>query len=168
MRLERLAQHYRVASMTCSDSSPPVEILLVEDNAGDVRLMREALKQCPLPSHLSVVRDGDQALAFLNHSGAYQQCPRPGLILLDFHLPRKNGREVLAAIKQDDHLRGIPVIVLSSSIQSADIARACDLHLNCFIPKPSNLDQLARIGRQIEKFWLSTAALPAAVAAVRR
>jgi chemotaxis family two-component system response regulator Rcp1 len=152
--------------MTRSDSSLPVEILLVEDNAGDVRLMREALKECHLPSRLSVVRDGEQALAFLNQSGAYQQCPRPALILLDFNLPRLNGREVLATIKQDHHLRGIPVIVLSSCTQSADIARAYELHANCFIPKPSNLDQLVRIGRQIETFWLGTAAVPATVAAV--
>jgi chemotaxis family two-component system response regulator Rcp1 len=143
------------------DSSPPVEILLVEDNAGDIRLMREALKECHLPRRLSVVRDGEQALAFLNQSGAYRQCPRPALILLDFNLPRKNGREVLAAIKKDEHLRGIPVIVLSSSIQPTDIARAYGLHANCFIPKASSLDQLAIIGRQIEAFWLGTAALPA-------
>ncbi|HXP88949.1 MAG TPA: response regulator [Bryobacteraceae bacterium] len=145
----------------------PSEILLVEDNAGDVRLLREALKECHLSSHLSVVRDGEQALAFLHRSGAYQKCPRPALILLDFNLPRKDGREVLAAIKQDDRLRGIPVIVLSSSTQAGDIARAYDLHANCFIPKPSNLEQLVSIGRQIETFWLGTAVLPAASAAHR-
>jgi two-component system, chemotaxis family, response regulator Rcp1 len=147
-----------------TSSNKPAEILLVEDNAGDVRLMQEALKECLLPSHLSVVRDGEQALAFLQRDGVYQECPRPALILLDFNLPRKNGREVLAAIKRDDRLRGIPVIVLSSSIQAADIARAYDLH-DCFIPKPSNLDQLVSIGRQIETFWLSTAVLPTAAAA---
>jgi two-component system, chemotaxis family, response regulator Rcp1 len=119
--------------------------------------MREALKECHSPSHLSVVRDGEQALAFLQRSGAYRECPQPALILLDFNLPRKNGREVLAAIKEDHRPRGIPVIVLSSSIQAADIAKACDLQANCFIPKPSTLDQLASIGRQIETVWLSTA-----------
>src|SRR5579863_9185205 len=129
-------------------SSPkPVEILLVEDNAGDVRLMQEALKECHVTSHLSVVRTGEQALAFLSQSGDYQQCPRPALILLDFNLPRKSGREVLAAIKQDDTLRGIPVIVLSSSTRSSDISRAYDLHANCFIPKPADLEQLMQIGR---------------------
>jgi len=144
----------------------PVEILLVEDRAGDIRLVQEALKECRLASHLSVVRDGEQALAFLNRRGAYQQCPRPALILLDFNLPRKSGREVLAAIKRDDHLRGIPVIVLSSSTQSTEIARAYDLHANCFIPKPSNLQELVNIGRQIESFWLSTAVLAAAATVV--
>lgn len=139
----------------------------MEDNAGDIRLLREALKECQLSSHLSVVRDGEQALAFLNCRGAYRECPRPALILLDFNLPRKNGRDVLAAIKQDDQLRGIPVIVLSSSSQSADVAKAYDLHANCFIPKPSSWDQWVKIGQQIEAFWLGTAALPVAAAAVR-
>jgi two-component system, chemotaxis family, response regulator Rcp1 len=142
----------------------PSEILLVEDNAGDVRLLREALKECHLSSHLSVVRDGEQALAFLQGSGADRECPRPALIVLDFNLPRKNGREVLAAIKQDDRLRGIPVMVLSSSTQAGDIAGACGLHANCFIPKASNLEQLMSIGRQIETFWLSNGLAPSAAA----
>lgn len=143
----------------------PVEILLVEDSAADARLMQEAFKECGLAGKLSIVRDGEQALAFLNQQGAFQECPRPALILLDLNLPRKSGCKVLAAIKQDQQLRQIPVIVLSSSTLPADIAQAYDSHANCYIPKPADLDQLMRIGRQIEAFWMSTSVLPAAVAA---
>jgi chemotaxis family two-component system response regulator Rcp1 len=143
----------------------PVEILLVEDNAGDARLMQEALKECGLAGSLSIVRDGERALAFLNQQYPFQKCPRPALILLDLNLPRKSGREVLAAIKQDQRLRQIPVIVLSSSTLAADIATAYDLHANCYIPKPANLDQLMRIGKRIEEFWMSTSILPVAATA---
>jgi CheY-like chemotaxis protein len=142
-----------------------VEILLVEDCAGDARLMQEALKECGLACSLSIVRDGEQALAFLNREGAYTKSPRPALILLDLNLPRKSGRNVLAAIKLDQHLRQIPVIVLSSSNRAADIAAAYDLHANCYIPKPVDLDQLVRIGKQIAAFWMGTSVLPVAAAA---
>jgi CheY-like chemotaxis protein len=135
--------------------SVPVEILLVEDNAGDARLMQEALKECGLVSKLSVVRDGEQALAFLNQKYPFQKCPRPALILLDLNLPRMSGCEVLTKVKQDERLRQIPVIVLSSSTDSAVIARVYDLDANCYIPKPRDLDQLMRIGQRIEEFWIS-------------
>jgi chemotaxis family two-component system response regulator Rcp1 len=145
----------------------PAEILLVEDNAADVRLMQEVLKECGLTGKLSIVRDGEQALAFLHQQGSFQKCPRPALILLDLNLPRKSGRAVLAAIKQDQLLRRIPVIVLSSSTLPADIAEAYDLHANCYIPKPVDLDQLLRIGKQIEAFWMNTSVLPAAAASAQ-
>jgi chemotaxis family two-component system response regulator Rcp1 len=146
----------------------PVEVLLVEDSAGDVRLMQEALKECGLARKLSIVRDGEQALAFLHQQGAFQKCPRPALILLDLNMPRKSGHDVLAAIKWDQRLRQIPVIVMSDSTLPRDIARAYDLHANCYIPKPVDLDQLLRIGKQIEAFWTSTSILPAAAAVGQR
>ncbi len=131
--------------------------------------MQEALKECGLACNLSIVRDGEQALDFLNRQGVYKKSPRPALILLDLNLPRKSGRTVLAAIKLDQRLRQIPVIVLSSSNRAADIAAAYDLHANCYIPKPVDLDQLVRIGKQIAAFWMGTSVLPvaAAVAASR-
>jgi chemotaxis family two-component system response regulator Rcp1 len=140
--------------------SAPAEILLVEDNPGDVRLMQEALKEIGMGAHLHVARDGDEALAFLRREGRFQHAPRPSFVLLDLNLPRKNGPEVLAAIKQDQRLRQIPVLVLSTSTRAEDIAKAYDLHANCYIPKPVDLERLVEVGRQIEAFWLATALLP--------
>ena len=107
-------------------------------------------------------------MEFLNQQGAFQKCPRPALILLDLNLPRKSGCEVLAAIKKDGRLRQIPVIVLAGSTLPADIAQAYDLHANCYIPKPADLDQLVQIGKQIGAFWMGTSVLPAAAAAGQR
>src|SRR5579871_2095561 len=120
----------------------PSEILLVEDNAGDVRLMQEAFKEGKLIGHLNVVRDGEQAMAFLRKQGEYASSPRPAIILLDLNLPRKNGREVLAEIKQESKLRKIPVVVLSSSGAPEDINYAYELHANCYIQKPGDLEGL--------------------------
>src|SRR5437870_4046658 len=135
----------------------PVEILLVEDNPGDIRLMQEAFKEGCLESRLNITRDGEQALAFLRREGSYLDSPRPAFILLDLNLPRKDGREVLAEIKQDKSLRGIPVVVLSTSTSAEDIRCAYDLHANCYIPKPADLDGLIQLGKLIEHFWLKTA-----------
>jgi chemotaxis family two-component system response regulator Rcp1 len=141
---------------------PPnrVEILLVEDNPGDIRLIQEAFKEGGISSHLNITRDGEQALSFLRREGVYSQSPRPAFILLDLNLPRKDGREVLAEIKRDKDLRQIPVVVLSTSTNKDDVHRAYDLHANCYISKPLEMDRLVQLGRTLEDFWLTTATLP--------
>ena len=143
-------------------SRKPVEILLVEDNPGDVRLMREALKEGGFVKRLNIVKDGEQALAFLRRQSPYEGVALPALVLLDLNLPRKNGREVLAEIKSDRSLRHIPVFVVSTSTREEDITAAYDLHANCYIPKPIDLEGLIEMGRLIEAFWLRMAALPTA------
>ena len=137
-----------------------VEILLVEDNEGDVRLTREALKEGRIRNRLSVVTDGEQALAFLNRQGVHADAPRPDLILLDLNLPRLDGREVLASIKNDPRLKQIPVVVLTSSRTELDLLRAYDLHANCFITKPVEFEQFIEVVRSIEDFWLTIVVLP--------
>ena len=138
------------------------EILLVEDNPGDVRLTREALDVGHSRGILSVVNDGVEALAFLRREGRYADVPRPDLILLDLNLPRMGGREVLAAIKADDQLRRIPVVILTTSTDERDVARAYDLHANCYITKPVDFEQFIGVVRALEQFWLSIATLPSA------
>jgi CheY-like chemotaxis protein len=132
----------------------PVDILLVDDSPADVRLTREALREACVRNALHVVSDGVEALEYLRRRGRYAQAPRPDLILLDLNLPRKNGREVLAEIKQDPDLRSIPVVVLTTSAAEADITAAYDLHANCYITKPVELDQFLTVVRRIEGFWL--------------
>lgn len=139
----------------------PVEILLVEDNPGDIRLMQEAFKESGFASHLNIARDGEQALSFLRREGIYRESPRPAFILLDLNLPRKDGREVLAEIKKEEGLRQIPVVILSTSTSDEDVLRAYDLHANCYVPKPLDMDNLMQLGKSLEEFWLSTALLPA-------
>ena len=143
----------------------PVEILLVEDNPGDVRLTQEALKDGQIPHHLSVTHDGEQAMAYLRHEPPYEEASRPDLILLDLNLPRKDGRQVLEDVKSDPQLREIPIVVLTTSRADYDIASAYDLQANCYIQKPVDLNQFWAIVRWIEKFWLATAALPSQVRA---
>ena len=138
----------------------PAEILLVEDNPGDVRLAQEALKDAGHPNRLSVARDGVEAMAFLRREGPYGDAPRPDLILLDLNLPRKNGREVLAEIKQDHRLRKIPVVVLTTSRAQDDVQAAYGLHVNSYIVKPADLDEFQRVIRSIEDFWLTVVQLP--------
>jgi CheY-like chemotaxis protein len=138
----------------------PVEILLVEDNAGDVRLTREALREHKLNNNLSVVRDGVDAMTFLRREGMYAQAPRPDLILLDLNLPRKDGREVLSEIKTDEDLKRIPVVILTTSKAEEDVVRAYDLHANCYITKPVNLDRFLEVVQAIEEFWLAIVKLP--------
>ncbi|WNG14155.1 response regulator [Cystobacter fuscus] len=138
----------------------PIEILLVEDNPGDVRLTIEALKEGKVSNRLSVARDGVEALAFLRREGAHASAPRPDLILLDLNLPRRDGREVLAEIKADAKLRRIPVVVLTTSKAEEDILRTYDLHANCYINKPVDLDQFISVVRSIDDFWLSVVRLP--------
>jgi CheY-like chemotaxis protein len=138
----------------------PVEILLVEDNEGDARLTREALKGGRLRNTLHHVEDGVEAMAFLRREGPFANGPRPDLILLDLNLPRMDGREVLAAIKRDDDLKHIPVIILTTSNDDKDVLRAYDLHANCFITKPVDLDRFLEVVRSIETFWLTIVRLP--------
>jgi CheY-like chemotaxis protein len=138
----------------------PFEILLVEDNPGDVRLTRETLKEGKIHTHLSVAGDGEEALAFLRRQGPHEAAVRPDLILLDLNLPRKSGREVLAEIKADEHLRRIPVVVLTSSQAERDIAESYDLCANCYVTKPVDLDQFIKVVRSIEDFWLTVVKLP--------
>jgi CheY-like chemotaxis protein len=138
----------------------PVEILLVEDNPGDVRLTIEALKEGKVRNNLSVVKDGVEALAFLRREGSFAGATRPDLILLDLNLPKKDGREVLAEIKEDGALRRIPVVVLTTSKAEEDILRTYDLHANCYITKPVDLEQFISVVRSIDDFWLSVVRLP--------
>ncbi len=138
----------------------PVEILLVEDNPGDVRLTQEALKEGKVINNLHVAMDGVEALAFLRREGEYANAPRPDVILLDLNLPRKDGREVLAEVKVDENLRRIPVVVLTVSKAEEDILRTYDLHANCYITKPIDLDQFIKVVKAIENFWLTIVKLP--------
>ena len=137
-----------------------IEILLVEDNPGDVRLTMEAWKEGKIRNNLHVAEDGVEALAFLRREGKHAQAARPHLILLDLNLPRKDGREVLADIKKDPKLKHIPVVVLSTSKAEQDILKTYDLHANCYITKPLDMDQFIRVVRSIEDFWLSIVTLP--------
>lgn len=138
----------------------PVEILLVEDNPGDVRLTIEALKEGKVRNNLHVVGDGVEALAFLHREGKYGDRPRPDLILLDLNLPKKDGREVLAAIKEDAELRSIPVVILTTSRSEQDVLMSYGLHANCYITKPVDLDQFMSVVKSIEEFWLTVVTLP--------
>ena len=138
----------------------PIEILLVEDNPGDVRLTREALSDQKLNNHLNVVTNGVEALAFLRGEGAFRHAPRPDLILLDLNLPLKDGREVLSEIKADDDLKRIPVVILTTSDDQQDILRSYDLHANCYITKPVDLNKFIRVVHAIEEFWFSIVRLP--------
>lgn len=139
----------------------PIEILLVEDNPGDVRLTKEALKEAKVINNLNVIKDGMEALAYLRKEGPYAAAPRPHLILLDLNLPKRDGREVLATIKADEALKRIPVVVLTTSQDERDVLKSYNLHANCYITKPVDLDQFIRVVRSIEDFWLGIVVLPA-------
>src|ERR1051326_4963798 len=147
-------------AMVQANIDRPVEILLVEDNPGDVRLTREAFKEARLASRLSVGGDGVEALAFLRHQGRFTDAAKPDMILLDLNLPKKNGLEVLADVKRDDNLRRTPVVVLSTSHAEKDVCRSYELHANCYISKPVDLESFIRVVRSIEEFWLTMVALP--------
>lgn len=139
----------------------PIEILLVEDNAGDVRLMVEALKECKLSNNLSVVGDGVEALAFLRREGTYADAPRPDLIMLDLNLPRKNGYEVLGEIKDDEGLKRIPVLIMTTSRAEQDVEATYGLHASCYIVKPGDPEHFLSVMRSIENFWFTIVKLPA-------
>ena len=146
--------------MTLRNTQEAFEILLVEDNPGDARLAQEALKEGRMTSRLKVVVDGVEAMAFLRREGTYTGSPRPNLILLDLNLPRKDGRQVLAELKADEDLRRIPVVVLTTSQAEQDILRSYDLHANCYITKPVDLDRFISVVRSIEEYWCSVVTLP--------
>jgi two-component system, chemotaxis family, response regulator Rcp1 len=138
----------------------PIEILLVEDNPADVRLLRETFREGRIANRLSVVEDGVEALAFLRRENSFNAAPRPDLVLLDLSLPRKNGHEVLAEIKQDADLRRIPVCVITSSDAERDVLEAYNNHVNCYLTKPVDLEQFIGVVRSVEEFWLSVVKLP--------
>ncbi len=146
--------------MTGQQPSRPIDILLVEDNPGDADLAREALESSKLNNQLYVVDDGEKAMSFLNRQGPYAGMQRPDLILLDLNLPKKDGRQVLAEIKRDDDLKRIPVVILTTSQAEEDVIRTYDLHANCYITKPIDLEQFLHVVRSIEDFWLSIVILP--------
>ncbi|HEY8250629.1 MAG TPA: response regulator [Burkholderiales bacterium] len=138
----------------------PIEILLVEDNPGDVRLTREALKEGKVYSNLHTVKDGVEAMEFLRRQGKYKDVPRPDIILLDLNLPRKDGREVLEEIKSDSVLKRIPVVVLTTSKAEEDVLRTYNLHANCYVTKPVDLEKFMVVVKTIDVFWLTVVTLP--------
>ncbi len=138
----------------------PIDILLVEDSPADVRLTQEALKEAKVLNELHVVHDGMEALTFLRKQGKYASAPDPDLILLDLNLPRKDGREVLAEIKEDDGLKRIPVVVITTSGAEEDVVRSYSLHANAYVTKPVDLKQFLEVIRSIERFWLAVVTLP--------
>ena len=138
----------------------PIEILLVEDNPGDVLLTREAFEVGKVRNNLHVAVDGEAALAFVRRQGEYASVPRPDMILLDLNLPKKDGREVLSEIKADPDLRRIPVVVLTSSEAEADILRSYELHANCYLTKPVDVEHFFAVIKSIEGFWLTVVSLP--------
>ena len=143
-----------------SSEHAPIRILLVEDNPGDVRLTIEALKDGKMDNPLDVVKDGVEALAYLRQEGPYAGKPLPDLILLDLNLPRMDGREVLGAIKANERLRLIPVVILTTSKAEQDIVKSYHLHANCFITKPVDFEKFAEVVKAIDTFWLSIVTLP--------
>jgi len=138
----------------------PIDILLVEDNPGDVRLTVEALKEGKVHNKLHVAKDGMEAMAFLHKEGKYADAPHPDLILLDLNLPKKDGREVLEEIKEDPRLKRIPVVILTGSKAGEDILKSYNLHANCYITKPVDLEQFITVVESIEDFWLTIVKLP--------
>lgn len=146
--------------MNNGKTGKPVEILLVEDNPGDVRLTQEALKEGKVLNKLHVTRDGVEAMEFLRQKGRYAKAPRPVLVLLDLNLPKKDGREVLAEIKADKDLKRIPVVVLTVSQAEEDILKSYNLSANCYITKPVDLEQFIRAVKSVEDFWLAIVTLP--------
>ena len=142
------------------EQTRPVHVLLVEDNPGDVRLMREALRNGRGGKNMDAVENGEEALAYLRREPPFTEAPKPDLIFLDLNLPKKDGREVLLEIKQDESLRRIPVVVLTTSEAERDILRAYDLHANCYVKKPTELDEYMEVIRACENFWLHIVRLP--------
>jgi len=142
------------------NQSRSIEILLVEDNPGDVRLTYEALKEAKVLNQIAAVSDGDEALEYLNGRGRHVGAPRPDLILLDLNLPKRDGREVLAEIKKDPNLKRIPVVILTTSRAESDVLRAYNLHANCYVTKPVDLEQFLTVIRSIQEFWLTIVRLP--------
>ncbi|HLF06593.1 MAG TPA: response regulator [Thermoplasmata archaeon] len=147
--------------MPARDETPTThEILLVEDNPADVRLIKEAFQEAAIACDFSIAADGEEALTYLQRKGAHTTAPRPALILLDLNLPRLDGRELLAIIKRDPQLKNIPVVVLTSSQAEQDISKSYDSYANCYVTKPVNLDDFIEVVKAIHRFWLAVARLP--------
>jgi CheY-like chemotaxis protein len=146
--------------MNPMDRPDPIEVLLVEDDPGDVLLIREAFEDNKVANRLHVVADGVEALDFMRRQGEHAEAPRPDLVLLDLNLPRKDGREVLAEVKGDDELRTIPVVVLTTSQAEEDVLRSYDLHANAYVTKPVDFDRFIGVVRQIDQFFVSVVKLP--------
>ena len=142
------------------DGIEPIEVLLVEDNPADVRLTEEVLKEGRILNNVSVVHDGVEAMACMRHEDGYADMPEFDLVLLDLNLPKMDGREVLAAMREDPVLSRVPVIVLTTSSDEADVLKAYDLHANCYITKPVKLDDFVGVLRSIEDFWFTVVRLP--------
>jgi CheY-like chemotaxis protein len=142
------------------DRPDPIEVLLVEDDPGDVLLIREAFEDNKVANRLHVVADGVEAIEFMRQSGEHAEAPRPDLVLLDLNLPRKDGREVLAEVKNDDELRSIPVVVLTTSQAEEDVLRSYDLHANAYVTKPVDFDRFIEVVRQIDEFFVTVVKLP--------
>jgi CheY-like chemotaxis protein len=142
------------------DRPDPIEVLLVEDDPGDVLLIREAFEDNKVANRLHVVADGVEALDFMRRQGVHAEAPRPDLVLLDLNLPRKDGREVLAEVKRDEALRTIPVVVLTTSQAEEDVLRSYDLHANAYVTKPVDFDRFIGVVRQIDQFFVSVVKLP--------
>jgi chemotaxis family two-component system response regulator Rcp1 len=142
------------------DAPRPVRILLAEDNPGDIRLVLEVLRESKIANEVRVTRDGIETMEFLRRTGAFTDVERPGLILLDLSMPRKDGREVLAELKADPDLRRIPIVIMTSSAGEEDVIRAYDNHANCYIRKPVDFEQLRMVVQKIETFWFTIVALP--------
>ncbi len=147
-------------SRISKESCRPIEILMVEDNPGDIRLTVEALKAGKVRNNFHTVENGEDAMTFLRRQGDFAGAPRPDLILLDLNLPKKNGREVLAEIKADPDLRRIPVVILTASEAEQDILRSYNLHANCYITKPVDLERFIEVVQSVESFWLTVVMLP--------
>ena len=146
--------------MAARKAGAPVEILLVEDNPADVRLTQEALKEGKVYNNLHWAKDGVEALEFLHRKGKYAGAPRPDIILLDLNLPKKDGREVLQDIKNDDKLKRIPVVILTTSKAEEDVLKSYDLHANCYVTKPVDLEKFITVVQSIDRFWLTVVTLP--------
>jgi CheY-like chemotaxis protein len=146
--------------MTVESQLQAVDILLVEDNAGDIRLTQEVLKESKVHNNLMIAHNGVETLDCLRKKGKYAGCARPDLILLDLNLPVMDGREVLAQIKDDINFRRIPVVILTTSKAEEDILKTYNLHANCYVAKPVDLDQFVRVVKSLEDFWLAIVKLP--------
>ena len=150
----------RRSSEPASELVKPIEILLIEDNPGDVRLTRESLKEAKVLNTLTVVKDGIEALSLLRKEGSYAEAPRPDIILLDLNLPRKDGREVLAEIKADENLKRIPVVIMTASQDELDVLKTYNLRVNGYVTKPVGFSQLSTLVKAIPAFWLGIVVLP--------
>ena len=146
--------------MTTFNNYRPIEILLVEDNPGDVRLTQEAARETKIHNNMHVVTNGLDAMAFLHHEGRFSAVPRPDLILLDLNMPVMDGREVLRQVKSDEKTRRIPVVIITSSQAEEDILRAYDLQASCYVTKPVDLVQFIKVVKNVENFWLTVVTLP--------